>query len=159
MNDIIKSIKPARCSHHTVSMGRCQNCGHDYQAATGVGWDAVESMKRAFEDRDRFRDRANRAHLAWKSARERDRVTQRAAQTLGKIIDRQITDLLHWAGMDDQIGLDDPDQQTAWELVAGMPDEIKTLQIKLNEAIRAREIAQRDLRNAQAEIARLRGDR
>lgn len=49
--------------------------------------------------------------------RELDR-TKRGARTLGEIIDRQITDLLRWAGMEDQIGLDDPDQQTAWERVA-----------------------------------------
>lgn len=56
------------------------------------------------------------------------------AETLGKIIDRQVNDLLHWAGMDDQIGLDDPDQQTAWELVAGMPNRIKELEQEVRDA-------------------------
>ena len=50
---------------------------------------------------------------------------KRGAKTLGEIVDRHVEDLLRWAGMEDQIGNDDPDQQTAWELVAEMPETIR----------------------------------
>ena len=53
---------------------------------------------------------------------------KRGAKTLGEIVDRQITDLLRWAGMEDQIGTDDPDQQTAWERVNEMPEKVKRME-------------------------------
>ncbi|WP_217183394.1 hypothetical protein [Streptomyces sp. AC495_CC817] len=57
----------------------------------------------------------------------RDRA-KRAAKTLGEIVERQVEDTLRWAGMDDQIGVEDPDQQLAWERCAEMPTRIKELE-------------------------------
>jgi hypothetical protein len=60
---------------------------------------------------------------------------QRGARTLGEIVERQVEDTLRWAGMEDQIGLDDPDQQTAWELCAEMPDKIARLTRERDSAL------------------------
>lgn len=79
--------------------------------------------------------------------------TKRGAQTLGKIIDRQINDLLHWAGMDDQIGLDDPDQQTAWERVAAMPGRIRELEEVLAGADHTSAKYYRRMRDAERQLS------
>lgn len=53
---------------------------------------------------------------------------KRGAKMLGEIVERQIEDMLRWAGMEDQIGTDDPDQQLAWERCAEMPGRIAELE-------------------------------
>lgn len=57
---------------------------------------------------------------------ERDRAKS-GAHTLGEIVVRQVVDTLRWAGMEDQIGTNDPDQQLAWDLCAEMPGKITAL--------------------------------
>lgn len=59
--------------------------------------------------------------------------TKRGAKTLGEIVVRQVEDMLRWAGMEDQIGTDDPDQQLAWERCAEMPGRIAELEAELAE--------------------------
>lgn len=58
---------------------------------------------------------------------------KRGAKTLGEIVDRHVEDTLRWAGMEDQIGMDDPDQQLAWELCAEMPSRIAALEAVIAE--------------------------
>ena len=53
--------------------------------------------------------------------------TKNACAELGRQLERFIEDTLRWAGMEDQIGLDDPDQQLAWEKCAEMPGRIQAL--------------------------------
>ena len=62
---------------------------------------------------------AHDADVRAESAEALDRA-KRGAKTLGEIVERQVEDTLRWAGMEDQIGTDDPDQQLAWELCAEM---------------------------------------
>lgn len=98
--------------------------------------DVIEEM-RAYErahrlqSRDGFRpdhleeaDRIGR----WTDALER---CGRGAKTLGEMVDRHIEDTLRWAGMEEQIGTDDPDQQLAWERCAEMPGRIAALEAEL----------------------------
>lgn len=56
---------------------------------------------------------------------------KRGAKTLGEIVERQVKDTLRWAGMEDQIGTDDPDQQLAWERCAEMPGRIAELEAEV----------------------------
>lgn len=58
------------------------------------------------------------------------------AHTLGEIVERHVEDTLRWAGMEDQVGSDDPDQQLAWERCAEMPGRIAALQAEV-AALRA----------------------
>lgn len=73
-----------------------------------------------------YEDHAAMADALEVVSAERDRARS-GAKTLGEIVERQVEDTLRWAGMEDQIGMDDPDQQLAWELCAEMPGKIATL--------------------------------
>lgn len=75
---------------------------------------------------------AHDAEVRAESAEALDRA-KRGAKTLGEIVERQVEDTLRWAGMEDQIGTDDPDQQLAWELCAEMPGKIAALEAELVE--------------------------
>ena len=75
-------------------------------------------------------DGGNQAAKDYRRMREAEQACDRAksaARTLGQILERQVEDTLRWAGMEDQIRTDDPDQQLAWELCAEMPGKIATL--------------------------------
>lgn len=75
---------------------------------------------------------AHDAEVRADSAEAHER-TKRGAKTLGEIVVRQVEDTLRWAGMEDQIGTDDPDQQLAWERCAEMPGRIAELEAELAE--------------------------
>ena len=66
---------------------------------------------------------------------EKHQKTKDACKELGRQLERFIEDTFRWAGMEDQIGQDDPDQQLAWEICAEMPDTIKELTRERDEAL------------------------
>lgn len=84
----------------------------------------------------RIRSKRRQRFFEWLAAHDAESAealasAKRGARTLGEIVERQIEDMLRWAGMEDQIGTDDPDQQLAWERCAEMPHRIAELEAQV----------------------------
>lgn len=85
-------------------------------------------------------DKYNAAFNRWLAARDAGVHAQlakdlsrlkRGGETLGKIVDRHIEDTLRWAGMEEQIGTEEPDQELAWERCSQMSSRIKALESEI----------------------------
>lgn len=105
------------------------------EAVTDADWD----KDRRAAQFDRWLA-AHDAEVRAEAAEAHER-TKRGVKTLGEIVVRQVEDTLRWAGMEDQIGTDDPDQQLAWERCAEMPGRIAELEAELAE-VRAGVVAE-----------------